>query len=69
LLGSPLASAYIPGMATNSSARRERVAHEHRQIDEALASVAAGETVSEADFDAWVDGLGTDHELPPPRPR
>jgi predicted transcriptional regulator len=45
------------------------MARERRQIDEAIASAAAGEVVSEQDFDAWVDSLGTDHELPPPRPR
>jgi predicted transcriptional regulator len=78
-------SADIPGMAMNPSPRRdasapdpvseseaaraERLARERRQIDEAIASAAAGEVVSEEDFDAWVDSLGTDHELPPPRPR
>ena len=77
--------AYIPGMAMNPSPRRdapapdpateseaaraERLARERQQIDEAITSAAAGEVVSEADFDAWVDSLGTDHELPPPRPR
>jgi predicted transcriptional regulator len=77
--------AYIPGMAMNPSPRRdahapdpvseskaaraERLARERQQIDEAIASAAVGEVVSEADFDAWVDSLGTDHELPPPRPR
>jgi predicted transcriptional regulator len=40
---------------------------EAEAIDRALESVAAGRVVTEAQFDAWVDSLGTDHELPPPR--
>jgi predicted transcriptional regulator len=56
-------------VSESEAARAERLARERQQIDEAIASAAAGEVVSEEDFDAWVDSLGTDHELPPPRPR
>jgi predicted transcriptional regulator len=56
-------------VSESETARAERLARERRQIDEAIASAAAGEVVSEEDFDAWVDSLGTDHELPPPRLR
>ena len=47
--------------------RRRRLAWEAARIDEARASVAAGRIVSEEEVDAWIDSLGTDHELPPPR--
>ena len=43
-----------------------RIAWETRMIAEADASIAAGRTISEAAIDAWIDSLGTDHELPPP---
>jgi hypothetical protein len=33
----------------------------------ARASALAGHAVSEAAADAWIDSLGTDRELPPPR--
>ncbi len=56
-------------VSESETARAERLARERQQIDEAITSAAAGEVVSEEDFDAWVDSLGTDHELPPPRPR
>jgi len=35
-------------------------------IAEADADLAAGRLVDEADVDAWIDSLGTDHELPVP---
>jgi len=38
-------------------------------IAEADADIAAGQTVSEEEVDAWIDSIGTDHELPPPYPR
>jgi predicted transcriptional regulator len=47
--------------------RQARIALEAARIAEADASVAAGRTVSEAAVDAWIDSLGTDRELPPPR--
>jgi predicted transcriptional regulator len=43
--------------------RRER---EAAMIAQADASVAAGRVVDEAAVDAWIDSIGTDHELPAP---
>ena len=47
--------------------RIRRIAYEKKLLDAALASVAAGRVVSEERFNAWVDSLGTDHELPVPK--
>jgi predicted transcriptional regulator len=46
--------------------RQRRHAWEAAMIAEADADVAAGRLVDEADVDAWIDSLGTDHELPVP---
>lgn len=46
--------------------RRSRLAREAAMIAEADADVAAGRLVDEADVDAWIDSLGTDHELSVP---
>jgi len=54
-------------MRDDAAAESRRLAMEAEAIDRALESVAAGRFVTEAQFDAWVDSLGTDHELPPPR--
>ena len=78
-------SHYIPDMAMTQSPRREppapapvsesataraeRLVLERQQIEEARASVAAGRVVSERAFNAWVDSLGTEHELPVPQSR
>lgn len=43
-----------------------RHAWEHDRIAEALADAAAGRVVSQAAVNAWIDSLGTDHELPVP---
>jgi predicted transcriptional regulator len=51
----------------DDAARQRRIAGEAERIAEADASVAAGRTVSEEEVDAWIDSLGTDHELPAPR--
>lgn len=37
-------------------------------IAAARADVAAGRVVDEAAMDAWIDGIGTDQERPPPIP-
>lgn len=65
---------FVPSLIASSAtshseaeADRSRFAHESRLLDAALASVAAGRTVSEERFNAWVDSLGTDHELPAPK--
>lgn len=49
------------------TSRAERLVRERQQIEEARASVAAGRVVSEQAFNAWVDSLGTEHELPVPQ--
>ena len=50
-----------------AASRLRRIAWEAERIAEADASIAAGRTVLEQDIDAWIDSLGTDHELPAPR--
>jgi predicted transcriptional regulator len=44
--------------------QERRVASEAEMIAEA--DVAAGRLFDEADVDAWLDSIGTDHELPVP---
>ena len=56
-------------VSESETVRTERLARERRQIEEARASVAAGRVVSEQAFNAWVDSLGTEHELPVPQSR
>jgi len=46
--------------------QRRRLAQEAGGIAKARASVAAGRVVDEAEVDAWIDSIGTDHELPVP---
>jgi hypothetical protein len=47
--------------------RQRRLAWEAEMIAEADADIAAGRLIDEAEIDAWIDSIGTDHELPPPR--
>lgn len=49
--------------------RQRRIAWESEGIAQARASLAAGLFVDSADIDAWIDSIGTDHELPPPATR
>jgi predicted transcriptional regulator len=49
--------------------RQRRFAWEAEMIAEADAEIEAGLFVEEAEVDAWIDSLGTDHELPVPQPR
>lgn len=49
--------------------RQARLAWEAEGIAEARADVAAGRLVDAAEVDAWIDSIGTDHELPVPRAR
>jgi predicted transcriptional regulator len=51
----------------DSEQHRRRLAREAVMIAAALEEAAAGKTVSSEQIDAWVDSLGTDHELPSPR--
>jgi predicted transcriptional regulator len=46
--------------------RRRRIAWEAEMIAEARADIAAGRLVDSAKVKAWIDSLGTDHELPVP---
>jgi predicted transcriptional regulator len=36
-------------------------------VAEADADIAAGRLIDEAEVDAWIDSIGTGHEVPPPR--
>ena len=47
--------------------RQRRLAWEAARIAEADADIAAGRLIDDAAVDGWIDSLGTDHELPPPR--
>src|SRR5579863_10154105 len=65
-------TAPLPGDTARPEAetdQQRRVAWEAARIAEADASVAAGRLVDEADVDAWIDSIGTDHELPVPYAR
>ncbi len=46
---------------------QRRLAWEAEMIAEADADIAAGRLIGEAEIDAWIDSIGTGHELPPPR--
>jgi predicted transcriptional regulator len=48
-----------------ASTRQRDLAYEAEMIAEAREQAAAGRTVSEEQVDAWIDSLGTEHELPP----
>ncbi len=63
-----------PLPADNAAARPETAAEMQRRlgweaemIAEADADIAAGRLIDSAEIDAWIDSIGTDHELPPPR--
>ena len=49
--------------------RQSRLAWEAEGIARARASIAAGRVVDSAKVKAWIDSIGTDHELPPPPTR
>jgi predicted transcriptional regulator len=49
--------------------RRDRLAWEAEGIAEARAELDAGLYVDADEIDAWIDRIGTDRELPPPRTR
>ena len=54
--------------AETETDRQRRIAREAAMLAEARASARAGLVVEEAEVDAWIDSIGTDHELPPPYP-
>ncbi len=47
--------------------RQARDAWEAERIAEARADIAAGRLVDSATVRAWIDSIGTDHEMPVPR--
>ncbi len=51
------------------AAKQRRLAWEAEMIAEADAEIEAGLYVDSADIKAWIDSIGTDHELPPPPTR
>ena len=53
-----------PDRSETAEKRQRRLAREDAMIDQALASAAAGRTVSFAAVKAWVDSWDTDQELP-----
>jgi predicted transcriptional regulator len=49
--------------------KKRRLAWEAEMIAEAEAEIEAGLYVDGDEMDAWMDSIGTDHELPLPRTR
>ena len=49
--------------------QQRRLAWEAERIAEARAELDAGLYVDADEIDAWIDSIGTDHELPPPPTR
>jgi predicted transcriptional regulator len=60
-----LDSTHPPSPETEAE-RQRRHAWEADRIAEARADVAAGRLVDSARVKAWIDSIGTDHELPVP---
>ena len=57
-----------PEPRLETGAEREAcLAWEAKMIAEADADIAAGRLVDSAKVKAWIDSIGTDHELPLPR--
>jgi predicted transcriptional regulator len=63
----PAESAESP--AESEAEKQRQFAWETEMIAEADADIAAGRLIDATDIDAWLDSIGTDHELPPPEPR
>ncbi len=65
-------NAPIPEGATRTACsetaaeKRRRLTWEAERLAEAYADVAAGRLVSSEEVDAWIDSIGTEHELPVP---
>lgn len=57
------------GSPETEAERHRRIAWEADRISEARAELDAGLFVDAAEIDAWIDSIGTDHELPPPPTR
>jgi hypothetical protein len=59
----------LPAPPETEAERQRRFAWETERIAEADAEIAAGFYVDSDDVDAWIDSIGTDHELPVPYTR
>jgi len=68
-MDTPKRDASQPPASEIESERRCRLAREAAGIAEAEAEFAAGLYVDADEIDAWIDSVGTDHELPPPPTR
>ena len=55
-----------PSETETEAARQRRIVREAAMIAEADADIEAGRLVDEAAVDAWIDSIGTRHELPVP---
>jgi predicted transcriptional regulator len=62
----PLPGDSAPAARESAEAKGLRLAWEAARIAEARADIAAGRTVDSAKVKAWIDSIGTDHELPVP---
>jgi predicted transcriptional regulator len=49
--------------------QQRRLVWEAEMIAAADVEIEAGRYVAADEIDAWIDGIGTDHELPPPPTR
>ncbi len=59
-----------PATPSETEAERQaRLAWEAEGIAAARAELDAGLYVDADEIDAWIDSIGTDHELPPPPTR
>jgi hypothetical protein len=57
-----------PTSPETDAERQIRLAWEAKMIAEADTEIEAGLNVDADEVDTWIDSIGTDHELPPPRP-
>jgi hypothetical protein len=64
----PGESADTPRPETEAE-RQRRLAREAEGLAVARAQLDAGFYIDAAEVDAWIDSIGTDHELPPPPTR
>lgn len=55
-----------PSCAETAAKQRRRLAWEAEMIAQADADIAAGRLVESAKVKAWIDSIGTAHELPAP---
>jgi predicted transcriptional regulator len=54
--------------AEPAETEEERLARELRLIEEPEAEADAGRLIPQAEMNAWIASLDTDHSLPPPEP-